>query len=555
MSIGDQPARTGVAGFLARTHAWWATSDCTRGLDEPLAGRVRAHQLQAVVRLNPAMMLATLTNAVVVLSTFVATHPARALGWFAVNGVLLVIQFRNTIAGRHREARASVSPRGIRRSELSAILLAAVWGAVPLMFFAGANAEERFLLATVSAGMLCGGAIGLATVPRAAIRFTAVMGLAIAATLAINASSALFWGVAVMLVTFLLVVMLSVVTFGRQAAQSVVDQHAIAEAAAAQARLEAESAAQRREAALTRTQSEAEARAAAEAARHTAEKNNRDALICLADQFEMLVKSVESGVADSAGSLSASAQALSGLAGDVDRHAGSVAMTAKAASADSASVASASEQMRHSFDALAGDVEERRRAAGEIAASARTARDHVETLGGAAEAMVAIADAMSEIAEQTSLLSLNATIEAARAGEAGRGFAVVAGEVRALAGRAADQAGSIGTLIHDTLVKIDHVSEAIARIDGQAADVDALVADIAAMIDQHRAAARIVSEHAANMARGADGTVADAESMVSVSAAAVQLSAEVAGTVEELGNRTQQLRDGTADFLARIRAA
>jgi methyl-accepting chemotaxis protein len=227
---------------------------------------------------------------------------------------------------------------------------------------------------------------------------------------------------------------------------------------------------------------------------------------------------------------------------------------AKAASADSASVASASEQMRHSFDALAGDVEERRRAAGEIAASARTARDHVETLGGATEAIVAIADAMSEIAEQTSLLSLNATIEAARAGEAGRGFAVVAGEVRALAGRAADQAGSIGALIHDTLVKIDHVSEAIARIDGQAANVDALVADIAAMIDQHRAAARIVSEHAANMARGADGTVADAESMVSVSAAAVQLSAEVSGTVEELGNRTQQLRDGTADFLARIRA-
>jgi methyl-accepting chemotaxis protein len=70
---------------------------------------------------------------------------------------------------------------------------------------------------------------------------------------------------------------------------------------------------------------------------------------------------------------------------------------------------------------------------------------------------------ITQIADQTNLLSLNAAIEAARAGESGKGFTVVAEEVRKLAEQSANIVKKINHIIQKIKGETDNVIEEVHK--------------------------------------------------------------------------------------------
>ncbi len=164
----------------------------------------------------------------------------------------------------------------------------------------------------------------------------------------------------------------------------------------------------------------------------------------------------------------------------------------------------------------------------------------VETMNDIAASSRRIADiigVIDGIAFQTNILALNAAVEAARAGEQGRGFAVVAGEVRSLAGRSAEAAREIKTLISASVERVESGARLVQ-------DAGTTMGEIVGAVQRVTDIMGEISTGAAAQSRGIDDvnqTVTQVDNMTQQNAALVEQSAAAAESLREQAQRLSQV--------------
>ena len=176
----------------------------------------------------------------------------------------------------------------------------------------------------------------------------------------------------------------------------------------------------------------------------------------------------------------------------------------------SAQLQSASQAMKQMTDAAAQSSDAMQKATSlsqNTSALVHTSGDvvnqAVSAMGEVSNSSRKIADIISVIdgiAFQTNILALNAAVEAARAGEQGRGFAVVASEVRSLAGRSAEAAKEIKSLITASVEQVEKGADLVNTAGARMGEVVKSIEEVSSLIGEASAMSRQQSQGLQDMA-------------------------------------------------------
>jgi len=276
------------------------------------------------------------------------------------------------------------------------------------------------------------------------------------------------------------------------------------------------------------------------------------------EQISRSAQSLSNGAQSQASTLqetSASVEELIASVNQVSDSAQSQTAAVHQGTASMAQVAQSIQAVLKSFAEITTLTDHSVQSSEQGAAAVQQVVDGMGAIAGSSQRISGIVEIISEIADQTNLLSLNAAIEAARAGEHGRGFAVVAQEVSKLAARSASSAKEVAGLVLDStrgvtrgveIARGSHAAMSGIREASQKVKtmISALSRDIAqqsAAVDDLGAALRNVDEMSQSIAAATQEQTTNAR-QVSVAVEKVNdITQGAAAAAEQMSGATLQL--------------
>lgn len=164
---------------------------------------------------------------------------------------------------------------------------------------------------------------------------------------------------------------------------------------------------------------------------------------------------------------------------------------------------------------------------------------------------------ISNISDETNLLSLNASIEAARAGEQGRGFAVVANEIQHLAEQSGASTDSIAAMVNELINDSNMAVETMGRVreivlsqSKNVAETQAVVAQVIRAIENSINSIASIEQQSVRLNEAKDEIVGVVESLSAVAEENAASTEETSAATTEVANSFNEVTQSAESLKA-----
>ena len=241
-------------------------------------------------------------------------------------------------------------------------------------------------------------------------------------------------------------------------------------------------------------------------------------------------------------------QQMSASAEETAAQANVVSAASEQVSTNIQTVATGADEMGASIKEIAKNTADATKIANNAVQLSKTTNDTVQKLGASSAEIGQVIKVITSIAQQTNLLALNATIEAARAGEAGKGFAVVANEVKELAKQTAKATEDISQKIQAIQQDAGGAVTAIGQITEVIGQISDIQNTIASAIEEQSATTSEISRNLAEAAKGGADITLNITSVAQVAKTTTEAAGQTQASAKSLEDMAAQLKELVSQF-------